>query len=334
MGEKILITGADGMLGTSMCRIALDKGYKVKAMVLPGRSITILQKLSVEIVEGDVRNIDQLDSAVQGCDFIINVAAITTLWPRRMDIIQNVNYKGVVNLVSVAKKYAIKRMIQIGTANSFDHGPFENPGDETNGFTGGKYKLDYIDSKYQAQQYLLKEFKEQQFPIIVVNPTFMIGPYDSGPTSGKMIMELFKKKLPGYSSGGKNFVCSLDVATAAVNALTLGKEGECYIAGNENLYYEDFLKLACQVRGIKFKLRKVPNLFILIVGIVNSIWARIFRKIPNLSFTIAKLSLSHQFYNVNKARKELQMPATPISEAIEFCIRWWEENDYLEPIKK
>ena len=330
MTELILITGADGMLGASICRVALQQGYAVRAFIMPGRNTNTLQDLPIEVFYGDLLEVDSLARAMDGCQYVINVAANTTLWPRRLPIIQRVNFEGVKNIASLVEQFQIKRFIQIGTANSFDHGSMSNPGTEHSPFQGDQFKLDYIDSKYAAQQYLLQKFKTEGLPIIIVNPTYMIGPFDSGPTSGKMILELYRDNLPGYPSGGKNFVFSGDVALAVVNAITLGRVGECYIAGNENLSFGSFLKTACDARNKPFKVRSISPAILLCIGFLASVAARITRRPPKFSYSMAKLALEEQFYSPEKARKELGMPATPIKEAVNHCLTWWEENAYLE----
>ena len=69
-------------------------------------------------------------------------------------------------------------------------------------------------SKYKTQQFILNEVKENKLPAIILNPTFMFGPYDSNPSSGAMIVALYKGKVPGYTSGGRNYICAKDAATA------------------------------------------------------------------------------------------------------------------------
>jgi dihydroflavonol-4-reductase len=66
------------------------------------------------------------------------------------------------------------------------------------------------------------------------------------------------------------------------------------------------------------------------IGFLASVAARIIRRPPKLSYSMAKLALEEQFYSPEKARKELGMPATPIKEAVNHCLTWWEENAYLE----
>ena len=190
--------------------------------------------------------------------------------------------------------------------------------------------MDYIDSKYLAQKLLIERHNETGLPVIIVNPTYMIGPFDSGPSSGKMIIGLYKNKFPGYSSGGKNFVYSADVAVAAVNALSMGRLGECYIAGNENLQYNEFFKKACEIRNKTFKLIKVPNFIILIVGILNSMKASLIGKPPGLSYKAARMAAIGQYYSSSKAQIELKMPQTPIEHALDNCLNWFELNGYLK----
>lgn len=326
---KILITGADGMLGASVCREAIGQGYSVRVMVLPNRNTNVLDGLPVEIVTGDLTQIAALEKAVQGCQAVINVAASTSIWPRRQALIWSINFQGVKNLMHVSAQQNIERFIQVGTANSFGHGDPSAPGDETYDFKGSAYKMDYVDSKYEAQRMLLKAHENEGFPAIIINPTYMIGPYDSGPTSGRMILELYKGNLPGYASGYKNFVYSKDVAVGIINALTLGRVGQCYIAGNENLSFEQFFQKACSVRGLPFRLKRVPNGLIFMVGFFNSLWARLIGKPPKLGYHMAQQATMKQCYSPEKARKELRMPATPIEEAILDAVRWWEAHDYL-----
>ena len=263
------------MLGASVTREALAQGYQVKAQILPGSSTKVLDGLAVEIVEGNILDTTFLDAAMSDCQYVINIAALTTIWPRRHASLFAVNLTGVQNIAAAAQKHGLKRMVQIGTANSFNHGSKEAPGDENQPYTGDQFKMDYMDSKYQAQCYLLELNKTQDFPVVIINPTYMIGPFDSGPTSGRMLLELYKNKLPGYAGGGKNFVYSLDVAVATVNALKMGRVGQCYIVGNENLYFGEMFKKATMVFQQPFKIKQFPGFAINLVGAINSIVARL-----------------------------------------------------------
>ncbi len=327
--EKVFVTGADGMLGASICRELIHQNYQVKGLVLPGRNLPVLKGVEMEIVQGNILDRSALKKYMKGCSYIIHCAALTTVWPRRLEAVRKVNFEAIKVLIEVSKSLGIKRLVYIGSASSFGYGPKNNPGDENTKFNGWKYGMDYIESKYQAQNLLLKEYRVNHFPVVIINPTFMIGPYDSAPSSGKMVIELLLGKVPAYAGGGKNFVYSKDVAVAAVNAIEYGKLGECYIAGNDNLEYGEFFQKVCEVFEVKFRLWRIPSFFILIVGFIYSVQARITGTPPKISYTMAKMASVHQYYSVAKAIKELKIPQTPIEVAIRDCCEWFVSNGYL-----
>jgi len=327
---KVFVTGADGMLGSNICQQLINQGYHVKAMVLPSRNKSVLNEMALEIVKGNILDIHFLEQQMKHCDFVIHTAALTHVWPRRSKTVMQVNYEGTKNVMKIAGKLKLKRMVHIGTASSFGNGSKEKPGNETSQYNLGRYGLDYIESKYLSQKLLLKNYIDHGFPVIILNPTYMIGPYDSGPSSGKMIIELLKDSLPGYCNGGKNFVCAADVATATVNALSIGKLGECYIVGNENLNYKEFFNKVCKLYNKKFQLVKVPTILVQTLGLYNSIVARIFNKKPTLSYTMTRLANVGQYYSSQKALDELNLPQTPIEKGIQQCVDWFQQNGFLK----
>lgn len=333
MKEKVCVTGADGMLGASVCRSLLAQNYEVVAFVLPGRKVTVLEGLPIQIKVGNVLDKTTILEAIDGCDYVIHVAASTAVWPRKSESIMRVNFEGTMNVTEAVKEKGIRRMIHIGTASSFGNGTFSKPGNELNPYNSAHFKMDYITSKYLAQQYLLNAFEEEKFPVVIINPTFMIGPFDAGPSSGKMLLALYKGNLPAYTKGGKNFVYSLDVAEAIVNALKMGRLGECYIAGGRNLSYRQFLAIACRLRDQPFKLMRAPHALSVGIGLFSSLKSRITKRPPQLSYTMARVAGIEQFYSAEKAIVELNMPQTPIETAIESCVNWYEQHGYLQSKK-
>lgn len=330
MIKKVLVTGANGMLGTHICRELLQQHYAVSALILPGQNRSILAELPLEIVEGDVLNQAQLDSFVQNVDAVIHVAALTDVWPRRSERVTRVNFQGALNVAAAVKKYNVQRLVYISSASAFGHGTLQSPGDEHSPYGLSKFGIDYIQSKYDAQLKLLALQKEEALPVIVINPTFMIGAYDANLTSGRMVLQLIKGKVPGYSKGGKNFVAATDVATAAVNSLKMGRIGQCYIAGSENLSYQQFFRKVQAKMNVSATLFALPSWIVLSFGALNSIVARIFKRKPQLSYSMARFSLLKQYYSAEKAQQELLMPQTPIEKAVYDCVQWYRTNGFLD----
>ncbi len=327
---KVLVTGADGFLGNNIVRELLAREFEVNAFVQNSSPVTTLDNLPVNKIYGDILNPSEVEAAANGCDYIIHAAANTSIWPQRAEIIRKVNYDGTLNVINAALKTKVKRLVAIGTATSFGHGTLDNPGDENSPFKSAKYGLDYIDSKLAAQEAILKSVEQEGLDAVILNPTFMLGPYDTKPSSGALLLALYNGDIPGYTNGGKNFVYVKDVAVAACNALTKGRSGECYLMANENLSYQEFNQLVADELSIKPPVLKIPAIFILLYGLISQSIARLTNKPPKVSLSVAQLSLITNYFTAAKAVKELDMPQTPIQTAVAEAFDWFKENGYLK----
>ncbi|WP_020535577.1 NAD-dependent epimerase/dehydratase family protein [Lewinella cohaerens] len=326
---KVLVTGADGFLGNNIVREVLDRGHEVYAFIQQGRHIKTLDELTVTKRYGDLLNAEEVIQAAEGCDYIIHAAANTSIWPQRSEITRRVNHEGTLNVIQAALQAKVKRMVSIGSANSFGNGSLENPGDESSPFAAGKYGLDYIDSKRDAQEAIIDHVENHGLDAVIINPTFMLGPYDTKPSSGELLLALYHQKIPGYTASGRNFIYVKDVAVAAANALTMGRSGECYIMANENLSYKDFNQLVADELDVQPPKLLIPKPFILLYGAVSQMWAYLTGKPPVVSYAVAQISLDTNYYTAAKAVKELQLPQTPIKIAVREAFNWFQENGYL-----
>ena len=74
-GDYVLVTGASGFLGSAVARQALERGFRVRAMVRAGSPRRNLEDLPVEIAEGDMRDARAMESALKGVRYLFHVAA-------------------------------------------------------------------------------------------------------------------------------------------------------------------------------------------------------------------------------------------------------------------
>ena len=327
---KVLVTGPDGLLGSNVVRELLAQNYEVLVMSEDGKDSPTIDDLPIQKIAGNLLKPTEIDQAINGATYVIHCAASTKMFPPKSELVNKINIDGTQAIINACLKHNVKRLVYIGTANSFESGTKEAPGDELNGYMGAKYGVDYMDSKYKAQCLIQRACKEDGLNAVVINPTYMIGPYDSTPSSGTMVLKIQAEKVPGYTLGGKNFVAVKDVAKAVVNALTMGRSGECYIAGNENLtYHEAFQKIA-NTLGVKAPKTKMTTPMVRLFGTVNSKLATLFKFEPKITKELAILASEEHYYSNKKARTELQMPQTDIEEAILDCFTWFQENGYVK----
>lgn len=327
---KVLVTGANGFLGSHIVHKLLQKEYDVRAFILPNTSQESLKGLIYEVHEGNLLDSEDISKALEGCDYVIHTAAITDVWPSKNPLSWLINYDAVKNLVKEIRKKPIKKLIHVGTANSFGFGSIHRPGNENNPYNGGKYGLDYMDSKKMAQDFLLAEAKQAiPLPVVVINPTFMIGENDTKPGPGEMIISVMEGKVPGYASGGRCFAVVKDVAAACVQAIEKGEIGECYITGGVNLCYRDFFRLIGKVADIKEPKLKIPTWIAILFASLIEFFARIQKKKPKLSTTMAKISGDGHYYTSDKARHALDYQESDLEEALREAVLWYRSHGYV-----
>ena len=326
---RVFITGADGLLGNNLVRECLYRKFEVRVLLVNETTEAKgLRDLPIDRVYGNILDPTAVRKGMEGIDVVIHLAASTQVNPPRAKNINDVNIIGTQNIIQSAKDLKIKRLIHVGTANSFGPGSRENPGNEMSPYSGFKYRLDYFDSKFKAQEMVLQAAKNEQLDALVVNPSFMIGPLDSKPSSGALILALVKKKIPVCTPGSRTYVAVKDASHAIANAITLGKNGECYILGNESLTYSEFFKLLSKSLQVNVPKITLPSMLIRSYGKFNSSISKLTGKPPILSKEMATLSCENHCYSGEKARNELKMPHTPLNIAIKEAFEWFVENGY------
>ncbi len=327
---KVLVTGPDGLLGSNLVRVLIDKGHEVRAFVQNGRNPATLEGLALEVVRGDVLDRDSVFSAAKGCRAVIHTAANTSTSPARSRYVREVNIEGTRNVLAAVKEHGIERLVHVGTTNSFGFGSKANPGDETRPYTAGKYHLDYFNAKYEAQKIVLREVEENGLPVLIVNPTFLVGPYDTKPGFGTVIIAIYHGRVPRIPVGGRNYIHVRDVAVGIANALTMGRIGESYILGNRNLSYEEIFTMIAQILDVQPPNGFINPALLKLYGLFCTVRGSLSRKPLPLNLTLARIACDEHYYSAQKAVKELNLPQTPVEVAIEEAFIWFRENGYLD----
>lgn len=325
---KIFLTGGDGLLGSNLVRVLLSQGHQLRVLVQPNRQTITLDGLNIERIQGDLLDFPSLKKAAGNAEAIFHIAASTSLWPSRNEMVNRINIEGTQNILKLASELPLTKLIYVGTANSFNYGTKEQPGVEDSPYVCGKYGLDYMDSKYKAQLLVLEAAKKG-IPAVVVNPTFMLGAYDSLPSSGKMVVALYKRQLPGFAPGGKNYICVKDAAIGIANALMKGRVGECYIIGNKNLSYHEAFSLICRALNVKSPKIAFSKNVMLTYGKLGMWMFKLTGKPPIVSYPMAKIACDGHYFSAAKAIKELNLPQSPIEEGVIDCFDWLKANHYI-----
>jgi dihydroflavonol-4-reductase len=333
----VLVTGANGFLGRHLVAELLRRGYPVRALVRPGSpaspALPPLGSLPIEVCELDLTQVvrkGELAATIGGCGAIIHAAALAQVNPARSRAVRAANLTGTEQALYLAHLGGVGRFVYVGTANVFGFGPKKQPGDETHPYVGRRYGLDYMDSKRAATDHVLRAVAREQLPAVLVHPTFMLGPGDVRPTSGALLLELHRGRLPGYPLGGKNYVHVQDVAVATVNALTQGRVGESYILGNENLSYREAFRLISSVLGVAPPRWPVPPPLANFYGTICDLQTLFTGRPAQVNSAMTAVANDGHYFTAQKARHELSLPQTPITQAVAEAFAWFKTHGYVQ----
>jgi dihydroflavonol-4-reductase len=333
MLPTVLVTGANGFLGRHLVTELLGRGYPVRALLRSGQvassgPLRPLSELPIECVTGDICQPATVATAADGCGYILHAAALAQVNPARNPAVWATNYSGTETVLALARRAEVGRLVYVGTANVCGFGTKAAPGDETQPYNGHQYGLDYMDSKYAAAG-LVQQAAATGLPAVLVHPTFMLGSGDAKPTSNALLLALYQGTLPGYPAGGKNYVHVRDVATAAVNALTQGRVGESYILGHENLSFREAFALMGQELGVAPPRWPLPPSLAQLYGRVCDWKTRLTGRPAALNAAMAAVANDGHYFSAHKARTELSLPQTPISQAIAEAFDWFKAHGYV-----
>lgn len=331
--KPVLVTGATGFVGWHVARQLLNRGGRVRVLARDrARSQTALSQLpGAEVVCGDLRDAASLEQAVAGCKVVYHVAADYRLWVRRPAEMFASNVDGTRNILNAARKAGVEKVVYTSTVGCIGF-PKNELGDEQTPVSiedmGGPYKR----SKFQAEQVAL-EFAKEGFPVVSVNPTTPVGDHDFRPTpTGKMIVDFLRGAMPAFLDTGLNIADVEDVARGHLQACELGRVGERYILGGENLTLQQIMEKLSVATGRPAPTLRIPYAVAYAAGVASTGWASVTGRAPLAPLDAVRMARKKMWVRHDKAARELNYTAGPASVALTRAALWFQSNGYCEDV--
>ena len=327
---KILVTGATGFVGYHVARKLKEKNLgEIFCLARPESEKKFLMELGVKIVEGDLRNPESLEQALEGAEILFHVAADYRLWAKNPEELVQSNVQGTKNILEAAKGAGVKKVVYTSSVSAVGR-PENGSGDETMEPSPDHLIGPYKQSKYFAELEA-RRFAREGLHVVIVNPSTPVGSHDVKPTpTGKMVLDFLRGKMPAYLDTGLNLVDVEDVAEGHLLALEKGKSGERYILGNKNLTLKDILGKLAEISGKPAPKIKIPYWVAYAAGAFSTAWAEISGRPPEIPLDGVKMAHETMYYRADKAIKELGFPQTPVEKALEKAVGFFRDFGYLE----
>ena len=327
---RAFVTGGTGFIGSSVVRTLLDRGVEVRALCRPGSNRRNLDGLDVAIVEGDLRDAESLRRGMTGCELVFHVGALYSFWVRPKRLIYDVNVEGTRAVFDAAKAAGVERVVYTSSVAALGLRDDGAPADETTPTDLSQVVGDYKKSKYLSEQVALEYAREM--PIVIVNPSYPVGPRDIKPTpTGQTILDFLNRKMPAYIDTGMNVVDVEDVALGHWLAAEKGRVGERYILGGENVTMKRMLELLAEITGLPAPTARVPYGPILALSYLNAAFCRLVPgTTPRMTPETIRMSSHLMYFDPSKAIRELGFPQTSARDALAKAVEWYRENGYVK----
>ena len=326
----VLVTGANGFLGSAVVRALLADGAAVRALVRSGSDRRNLDGLDVEIAEGDLTDRDSLRRAAAGCRSVYHVAADYRLWVADPKPMYRANVDGSVNVLEAAAEAGAQRMVYTSSVAVLGIRSDRTPADEDTPVTLDDMVGHYKRSKFLAEAAVRERAAELEFPVVTVNPSTPIGPRDVRPTpTGRILLDAAAGRMPAFVDTGLNLVHVDDVAAGHLSALKLGVPGERYILGGEDFTLERILALVAEHAGRRASTIRLPHWSVYPLAVAAEALAAVTKREPRVTLDGVRMSTKHMYFSSRKAQRDLKYrwrdPRLGVAEAVD----WFKANEYF-----
>jgi len=323
---KIAVTGASGHVGNNLCRMLIDLGHQVKALIQ--QDAKGLAGLQMEYVTGDVTSESDLVNLCSGCEVVFHLAAYISIL-KTDPICRKINVDGCMNLIKAARSQSIKKIIHFSSIHAFQEEPLAVVLDETRELSINS-TFSYNHSKALGQKIML-EASSEDLEIIVISPTSIIGPNDFKPSLlGNALIRFYNGQNPVLVPGGFNWVDVRDVCTAAINAIDYGIAGACYLLGGS---WQSLRTMAQEIEkqgGHKAPWLELPMWMAQIGAPVFNLHSKVSKKAPlYTAVSLQTLNNSHRNISCEKAKKVLGYSPRPFCVTISDTLVWFRENNFI-----
>ena len=331
-----LVTGATGHLGANLVRRLLEDGHRVRALVRPLGDHQALDGLDLERFSGDVRDLESLRRATEGCARIFHCAAmISTIEgddQHRREIFET-NVLGTRKLLQAARENKVGRVVVTGSLSAVGHDPDDparSSDEDTPFYPFGKH-LPYGHSKLGANYECLKAAAQGQ-DVVIATSCAILGPHDYKPSRmGKALLDFAHGSLHAYIPGGFEFVSMRDVVEGHLLAMAKGRGGHNYIFSSAFLSVDQLMDVFAEVTGHpKPRLRLPAGLMAGLSEISSFLLTRLLPNLPQrLTPGAVRILRMERHIDTRKAQEELGFTPTSIVEAIREAHRCFERRGLI-----
>lgn len=329
MAARVVVTGASGLLGGNLAAALIGDGHHVVATRRGSTRVDHLADLPIEWVSADLGDVAALTAAFANADAVFHCAAQVGVERTVTPALRDGNVVGTQHVLAAAEAAKVGRLIHTSSVVAIGLTTNGAPSDEWARWNFDEIGLEdgYAITKHESE--VLVRAAAARLDVVIVNPTYMFGPRDARPSSGKLIVDVARRHVPGWTPGFNNFVDVRDVARGMIAAWRHGVRGERYILGGHDLTYRAIFERIASVAGVRAPRFGIPRLVASLVGRWGD-FQEDRGKSALVNSTQIRYAFTDQFrFTSRRAETELGYRYGPIETAIADAIAWFRSRQML-----
>lgn len=326
---RVLVTGASGFLGGWLVKRLILEGLEVSILARKGSDLSELEGLRFALIEGDISNPLLLEKAFAGHDSVFHLAGLVAYTRSERANMDRVNVVGTQNVITACLQAKVRRLVYMSSVVAIGASFDGQALNEESAYNVGHLDLGYFETKHKAEQLVLKACSANRLDSVILNPGTIYGGADARKGSRRTQIKVAQGRFPFYPPGGVNVVSVHDVVDATVLAWKVGRSGQRYILGNENLTIKKVFELIAEAAGVEPPAIPLPKAVIFGLGHLGDTMERFGLKGP-ISLENAWTANLFHWFDSSKAREELNLGRRSAKDAIAESVLWMKENGLLK----
>ena len=326
--QKILITGANGFVGSHIAERLVSKNYSVRCLVRKTSDLKWVKNLPLEFCYGDITEPEALEQAVKDIDIIFHSAGVVRV--SKTENYYKVNHIGTKNLIEAVYKFNpdIKRFVYISTQSVM--GPSQ--ADMCKGLNESCIPVShYGKSKLLGEAEVLKY--RDKLPVTVLRPAAVYGPRD------KDLFPFFKVAAQGFftiMSGDRNCKIQLlfikDLAEICCLIAEAKETGnDIYFLAENRIYtWEEIGRILGCVSGRNVKIITFPLYLVNIFAVISEFFAS-FKNMPAKLNRDKVKEFCQKYWTADTSvfEKDFELKFTQLEIGAKITYNWYKENHWL-----
>jgi len=340
--QKILITGASGLLGSQLIHEYLTRNIRPVCLVRESSDCVYIDKHKLEKRYADLRNQEQLGHAFEGIDTVIHTAAVVDFRGDKLTMFTGVNSFGTLFCYRAAVAAGVKTFLHVSTIAAVGAVLRDKTSpsvllDERAEFNLKRLRIPYILSKRQAEELLRQERdsadSDRAPQLITVNPSIIVAPSRHSSDKARIDKLMSRAFLPCFLNR-VNLVDIRDVAIAILEALAKGRDGERYLLTADNVSVPEALDIFSDFSGHSPRRFSLPKSWLRAAAKL-AVKFRSKNRGGKLRFypDIVEMLNYDWAYDNSKARKELGFNPRPVRETLQDLYTGDFAGSYLQPFE-